>query len=73
MDSGTQASHTEVKGRVVKWFNLWENYAASGVTFGPGTQVVDTSRGRIIGIAEAVSHLGRHQEFSGCRCETPAC
>lgn len=54
---------------------MWENYAAKAfeVTFGHGTQVADTIRVKIAGIAEAVSHLVRYQGFPGCRCETPEC
>lgn len=38
IDTGIQANHTEFEGRVIKGFNVWENYTAFEDTFGHGTQ-----------------------------------
>ncbi|KAG6361566.1 hypothetical protein INS49_009793 [Diaporthe citri] len=55
VDMGIQANHTEFEGRVIKGFNVWENYTAFEDTFGHGTHVAGTIGDRTVGIAKDVT------------------
>ena len=56
IDTGIQANHTEFEGRVVKGFNVWENYTIPFEDeFGHGTHVAGTIGGRTVGIAKEVT------------------
>ncbi|KAK7737248.1 hypothetical protein SLS63_003039 [Diaporthe eres] len=70
IDIGIQANHSELRGRVIKGFNVWENYTTFEDTFGHVTHVAGIIGRRTVGIAKDVT-LVEVKAFRGANVSRP--